>query len=132
MVTFRTYKLRTGKEVSLGKNAENNDELVRRAVKEETILHTEQPGSPFLNLGEQHTKEELEEAATICAHHSQDWKKHKNDVNINIFKRKHMKKRLLDKKGTWNVQHQETITIKKENIKQWEEEYKKKKTLQTI
>ena len=45
---FREIVLESGTRLLLGKDAENNDELLKKFEGEEnTILHTVSPGSPF-------------------------------------------------------------------------------------
>ncbi|MCR4284570.1 MAG: NFACT RNA binding domain-containing protein [archaeon] len=116
MTNYRKYTLSTGKIIFGGRDAENNDELVKSAKRNETLLHTEAPGSPFVNAGESPTKKEIQEAAIFCARHSQDWRDNKRDINVNIFLRADMKKGLLMKKGTWSVKKQSKLKVKKADI----------------
>jgi len=45
---FREIELTNGKKILLGKNAEQNEELVNKFKgKDNVMLHTEKPGSPF-------------------------------------------------------------------------------------
>lgn len=47
-MTFKQFQTSSGKVFFLGKNAENNDELVEKfRGKDNIILHTAKPGSPF-------------------------------------------------------------------------------------
>lgn len=74
---FRKYTLKTGKSILLGKNAENNDELVKKYKgKSNIILHTATPGSPFCVMDfEKPSKEEIYESAVVCASKSQTGEK---------------------------------------------------------
>ena len=74
MVKFRTYVLSSGLSVIGGKNAENNDELVWQAGPNDILLHTQSPGSPFVNVGELPSKAEINEAAIFTAKYSQEIK----------------------------------------------------------
>ena len=45
---FREIELSSGTKIFLGKNAEQNDELMKKfRGKENVIIHTVAPGSPF-------------------------------------------------------------------------------------
>jgi predicted ribosome quality control (RQC) complex YloA/Tae2 family protein len=124
----RTYTLSTGLLISMGKNSANNDEVVRTAKKTELLLHTEKPGSPFVNCGEEPTKEEIYEAAILCAKHSQAWRNNKQDTKINSFYKRNMKKGIFTKEGTWKIKkYEETITVKKKDIQQQEKKQEKKR-----
>lgn len=122
MANFRKYTLRTNREILGGRDAENNDLLVKSAKRNDVILHTEAPGSPFVNLGEKPTKEEIKEAAVFCAKYSQDWRDRKSDVVVNKFIRSDMKKGILMKAGTWSVKKFEKLKIKRSEILKLEEE----------
>lgn len=102
---FRQFKLYTGNKVLLGKNAENNDELMSLYKgKSNVILHTEKPGSPFCVLENlDSTKKEIKQAAIICASKSQDWRDNKQDVLLHQFTGKNIKKPFFSKKGTWKL-----------------------------
>jgi len=115
-MNFRTSTLPSGRKISAGKNAESNDELVKQAKRNDILLHTEAPGSPFVNIGEKPTKEEIKFAGAFCARYSQDWRDNKKDVTVNVFKRSDMKKPLLAKTGTWKVKKSSQIKVKKGDI----------------
>jgi len=119
-MNHRKYTLSTGLEIEAGKNAEDNDILVKQAKRNETLLHTEAPGSPFVNCGENPTKKEVEEAAIFCAKHSQIWRDKKADVIVNKFLKANTKKGFLTKIGTWKVKKQEKIKVKKIDIEKFE------------
>jgi predicted ribosome quality control (RQC) complex YloA/Tae2 family protein len=115
----REIILKTGSKIFLGRNAENNDELVKSYKgKENVILHTVAPGSPFCvieNLNP--SKGEVREAAIICASKSQDWRDHKKDVLVHEFTGKDIKKPLFAKVGTWKVKSKpKIIKVKKKEI----------------
>ena len=125
---FREVKLKSGNRIFLGRNAENNDELMKKFKgKENVILHTESPGSPFcvierLNPG----REEIKASGAVCARYSQDWRDNKKDVKVNVFTGKDVRKPWFAKKGTWNVRKVKgkgrTIKVKKAEIKKFEKE----------
>ena len=119
---FREFILSTGTKIFLGKNAENNDELVLNFKgKENLILHTVKPGSPFCVVdSENPTKEEIKESAVICAAKSQDWRDNKKDVEIHLFSGKEIKKPLLVKTGTWKITSKpKLVKVKKREIEEW-------------
>lgn len=119
---FREYFLSTGTRILLGKNAANNDELVKKYKgKKNIILHTAKPGSPFcVLLSDKPLKREISEASIICAAKSQDWRDHKQDVKIHEFTGKEIKKPIFKKSGTWKITKKpQLITAKKKDIEKW-------------
>jgi predicted ribosome quality control (RQC) complex YloA/Tae2 family protein len=127
MTNPRELTLSTGIKIFLGKNAENNDELMKEFKgKDNIILHTVKPGSPFcvINSEKNPTKKEIKEAAIVCAAKSQDWRDNQSKVEIHKFTGHDIKKPLFAKKGTWKLKNKpETIKIKKKEIKKWLEKY---------
>jgi len=118
----REFTLSSGTIIFLGKNSENNDELVKLySGKENTILHTAKPGSPFCIINKLNpTKEEIKESAIICASKSQDWRDNKKDVALHIFTGKEVRKEKSMKAGTWGLKSKpKLIKIKKEDIENW-------------
>ena len=106
-----------------GKSAEQNDLLVRSAKKGDLLLHTSEPGSPFVNLGEEVSKEEIKEASIFCALKSKAWRDGKKDIIVHSFYRRDCSKSLMAKAGSWNVKKiQENIKVKKADIIKLEEE----------
>ena len=121
-MNFRKFVTASGKEVYLGKTAENNDELVSKySGKSNIIMHTSLPGSPFCVINKlRPTKKDIKEAATACAARSQDWRDNKKDVKVNIFSGKDVDKQKGMKAGTWRVKKKsKSITIKKQDIKEF-------------
>jgi len=113
---FREFILSSGTKIILGRNAENNDELVDAAKRNDFLLHTAAPGSPFCNAGNKPSKEDINESAIICARYSQDWRDNKKDVIVHGFLKADTYKRKDMKKGTWGVKKQKKIKVKKEEI----------------
>lgn len=124
---FREFILNSGRKIFLGRNSENNDELVSNSKRNDLLLHTSTPGSPFCNVGVSPNKEEIKEAGIICAHYSQTWKKSKTkkDILVDVFSKADTFKDLKMKSGTWGVKKKKTIKIKKEDIIKFEAEVKK-------
>jgi len=120
MVMFREYITSSGLRVLGGKSAESNDELVSRAGPKNVMLHTDAPGSPFVNVGETPSKSDLKEAAIFCAKYSQEWRDTKRDVIVNKFMRSDMSKSVMMKPGTWGVKKQEKIKVKAVDILKFE------------
>ena len=124
MANFREFTTSSGLKIFGGKDAENNDELVRSAKRNDILLHTQEPGSPFVNIGQNPSKEDIKESAVFCAKYSQDWRDSKRNIIVNKFIRSDMKKPLFAKKGSWHVKKQEKITVKKSDILKFENEIK--------
>jgi len=111
---FRKKILKNGTEILLGRDENSNDELMREYKgKENTILHTVAPGSPFcVIVKDKPTKEEIYEAGTFVAKYSQNWRDHKKDTQVHVFTGKAASKKFWMKKGTWNVKNTKTLTIR--------------------
>ncbi len=120
MVNFREYVTESGLRVLGGKSSGTNDDLVNNAGSKDVMLHTEAPGSPFVNVGENPSKNDLNEAAVFCAKYSQDWRGSKRDVTVNKFMRSDMNKEVKMKSGTWGVKKQEKIKVKAIDILKFE------------
>ncbi len=120
MANFRKYKTESGLCILGGKNAENNDELVNLAKPKDVLLHTDAPGSPFVNAGENPLKNDLKEAAIFCAKYSQNWREIKGNIVVNKFLRSDMNKEVKMKTGTWGVKKQEKIRVKAVDILRFE------------
>ncbi len=117
---FRSIKTSSGKLIIAGKDAKTNEELISQVGKEEDVLHTEKPGSPFVNIKSSTTNDQdRKEAAIFCAAKSQDWRDNKSDVGVHIFKGKEISKSKGMKTGTFSVKKKKTIKVKKEDIKKW-------------
>jgi predicted ribosome quality control (RQC) complex YloA/Tae2 family protein len=119
MVKFREYVTASGLKIFGGKDAESNDELVRAAGRNDVMLHTAEPGSPFVNVGEKPLKKDLKEAAVFCAKYSQDWRDGKMDVVVNKFLRSDMKKGIFAKAGSWKVKKSERVKVKKVDVEEF-------------
>ena len=125
MVNFREFVASSGLEVFGGRDSANNDELVFAAEPGDVLLHSVLPGSPFVNVGNSASKNDIREAAVFCAKFSQAWRDSKRDVAVNFFKRCDMKKGRKAKEGTWEVLKSERISVKKSDILKYEEELRK-------
>jgi len=125
-INFRKFYTSSGKLVLAGRDSENNEELVKQAGKDELVLHTKAPGSPFVNIklkaGEKIGEKDIKEAALFCAKYSQAWKKAKikKDVAIHIFKGKDIFKARDMKTGTFGVKRFKETAAKKEDIENCE------------
>lgn len=115
---FKEIDLISGTRILLGKNAEGNEDLVNQFKgKENIILHTAEPGSPFCVIDDlKPLLKEIKEAAIYCALFSQDWRDNKVDVKIHIFTGKDVYKRKGMKEGTFGVKKYKLIKVKKKNI----------------
>src|SRR3990167_2720761 len=114
---FREIFIASGAKFLLGKDAESNDELMKKFKgKKNTILHTVMPGSPFCVIEKQVFTGDLYAAGILCARYSQDWRDNKKNVKVNVFTGKDIKKEKSMKQGTWKVKKSRTITVKKEDI----------------
>jgi len=115
----RKIKLNSRTEILLGKNAESNDELMKEFKgKENIIIHTKAPGSPFGVIQKiRPSKAEIYLSGSIIAGYSQDWRDNKKDVVVDVFTGKDISKKFWMKKGMWNVRNAKVIKIRKKDIK---------------
>ena len=117
-MSFREFITSSGKKVLAGKNAEQNDELVKEFLgKSNKLFHTAEPGSPFCVFEDlKPTKKDIEEVAIFCASKSQDWRDNKKDVVIHIFTGKETYKTRGMKAGMFGVNKYKEIKVKKKEI----------------
>ncbi len=118
---FRKIKLESGTQLLLGKNAEQNEELVKQFKgKDNVIMHTAEPGSPFCVIDNlKPTNKDMVASGAICAGYSQDWRDNKSDVIVHVFTGKDIRKRKGMKVGTFGVKKFKKIKVKKEYIEKW-------------
>ena len=119
---FREFTLESGTKIFLGKDAKNNDALVKKFKgKRNVILHTSSPGSPFCVLEKlKPTKKEINEAGIICASKSQDWRNNKSNVKVDIFTGKDVRKTIFMKTGSWKLKNKPKIlNVRKKDILKW-------------
>ena len=122
---FRKALTSSGKIMVAGKDAEQNEQVVKQIEDDEFVLHTQKPGSPFVNIkgnGERVNKEDIKEAALFCAKYSQAWKKAKEKpekVEVHIFLGKNIFKSKGMKTGTFGVKKLKKIIVKKEEVESY-------------
>ena len=123
MVQFREFILSSGTKVIAGKNAQNNEDLIKQIQPNEIVLHTANPGSPFVNIKAKpkFLSNDIKKAAIITAKYSQDWRDNKQDVLVHKFKGKDISKNKKMKLGTFGVKNFKIIKVKKNWIKDFEE-----------
>jgi len=119
---YRKFTTSSGKLVLAGKNAEQNEKVVNESGKNEYLLHTEAPGSPFCNIKSDFkdvSKEDLNETAIFCAKYSQAWKKSrvKKDVVVHFFSGKDIFKSKDMKLGTFGVKKVKKVIALANDIK---------------
>jgi len=114
---FRCFFTSSKKLVLAGKNAKNNEELVKQTGKEEYVLHTAKPGSPFVNIKSKNiTKSDINQSAVFCALKSQDYRDNKSDVEVHVFKGKDIYKTKIMETGTFGVKKFKLLKVKKQEI----------------
>lgn len=102
-----------------GKSEEQNELVIKNFLHPNyTILHTSQPGSPFMIIqSDKPTKKDIEETAIFTACFSKQWKESKptSKISIDIFKGKNIYKTKQMKKGTFGAKgRKQTIKVKPE------------------
>lgn len=107
--SYRWFYTSKGNLVVGGKNAEQNDELLKKITgskKDYWVMHTATPGSPFSILIAEPSKvqeKELEECAIFTACFSQEWKRKKKLAEIHLFSTQQLSKPADFKQGSWTV-----------------------------
>lgn len=119
---FRMFILSSGRILVCGRSDENNERLIGQVGKNETVLHTSLPGSPFCNIKGESNMEDLREGSIICAKYSQTWKKKKDDVNVHVFRGSDIFKEKSMKIGTFGVKKFDEVKVKKGDILSFERE----------
>jgi len=104
---YRWFYTSSDKLVVGGKNASQNDELLKRLKeygKKYWVMHTSHPGSPFCAIiSEKTSKKDLEECAIFTGCFSKAWKMRKRKTEVDIFKLSQISKKDGMKIGTWGV-----------------------------
>ncbi|MEM4625334.1 MAG: NFACT RNA binding domain-containing protein [Candidatus Pacearchaeota archaeon] len=104
---YRWFYTSSDKLVIGGKNAEQNEEVLKRVIesgKKLIVMHTRSPGSPFsIILSEKYTASDLEESAIFTACFSRAWREGKRREIVDIFSSKQLIKEIKMKKGTFGV-----------------------------
>jgi len=101
---FRYFFTSNGLLVLAGKNANQNEEIVRKAKKDEYLLHTKSPGSPFCVIKGEPKEKDFKEAANFCACFSKEWKiKKKGKIEVDVFFKKDVYKEKDMPTGTFGV-----------------------------
>lgn len=107
---YRWFFTSTDKLVVGGKNALQNEELIRRlkTTKKDFLgMHTADPGSPFAFILTDERlvkKTDIEECAIFTASFSRAWKEKKKKTEVHIFHLSQLYKTKIMKIGTWAVQ----------------------------
>jgi len=99
---YRWFFTSSGNLVMGGKSSKQNEELVKSADKEDIILHTASPGSPFCII-KNPSKNDIDECAVFNACFSQEWKRGKNKSEVHIFSGKYIVKNKGMKEGTFGI-----------------------------
>lgn len=105
---YRWFFTYTKKLVVGGKNAEQNEELLRDLKtmnKNYLVMHTAEPGSPFSVIlsDKKPIKSDIEETAIFTACFSKQWKLQKKKTEVHIFNLSQLYKTDSMKTGTWGV-----------------------------
>ena len=106
---YRWFYTSSGKLVVGGKNAEQNDEIMKEITNSNQnyfVMHTSHPGSPFSVLmedTEKITKGDLKECAIFTGCFSRAWKENKKKTEVHLFNSEDIFKKRGMKVGTWGV-----------------------------
>jgi len=105
---FRWFFTSGGILVIGGKNDEQNEFVIKHFIKPGyTIMHTSEPGSPFMIIQYDNPSEkDLEETAIFCACFSKQWKEIKSSkqkIDVDVFRGEQIYKTKSMKKGTFGI-----------------------------
>jgi hypothetical protein len=137
MKDYKKYKwfyTSSDKLVVGGKNAKQNDELLKKVQKMKGnfyIMHTSHPGSPFsaiISDPKTVKKTDLEECAIFTGAFSRAWKKGMKKTKIHIFRKNQISKEKNMKEGMWGV----SGNIKKMTVELKLALTKQKRTLRAV
>lgn len=117
---FRERIAKSGNTILAGKDSKTNEKLIEQVEKDEEVFHTQEKGSPFVNIKGKPGRGDIKEAAILCAVYSKDWKKNKGDVVVHRFKGKNIFKDKTMKEGTFGVKNFRKINVKKKWIEGFE------------
>jgi len=96
-----------------GKSDEQNELVLKNFLRPEyTILHTSNPGSPFMIIqSENPDKDDIEESAIFCACFSKQWKEVKPNkkIEVDVFKGDQVYKTKSMKTGTFGIKGDKKI-----------------------
>jgi predicted ribosome quality control (RQC) complex YloA/Tae2 family protein len=121
---FREHLTRNNTLLLAGRNAENNEELIKQVNSKDFVLHTALPGSPFVWIKGKNKFGDKKEAAIFCAVHSQAWRNKKSDVIVHIFRGGDIYKEKRMKKGTFGIKKFKKIKVNKGEIEKWNQYHK--------
>ena len=118
---YRWFFTSTNVLVVGGKSDEQNEFVIKNFLKPDyTVLHTSQPGSPFMIIQtDKPAKKDIEETAVFTACFSQQWKQTNpnSKINIDIFKGENIYKTKQMKVGTFGVKgNKKAIKVKPELV----------------
>ena len=114
----REFVTSSGASVFIGRNSSNNEDLVNYFKgKENTIIHTAAPGSPFGVIDKINPSETLIHiSGAAVVSYSQDWRDNKSDTSVDVFTGKDVYKRKGMKTGTFGVKNAKKIKVKKKDV----------------
>ncbi len=125
MVNFRKFTTASGAKIILGRDENSNDKLMKEFKgKDNTILHTVAPGSPFCVIDSpiEPSKKDISLSGAACVSYSQAWRDNRKDLKVDVFTGRDVSKKFWMKKGTWKVNKSKTINIKKKDIIKFQNE----------
>ncbi len=118
LIKFKSFITKSGTFIFMGKNQQQNEELVKKFVnKKNIIMHTAARGSGFCVIDElEPSRQDIKKVSLICARYSQDWRDNKADVNVHVFDGKKVYKRKDMPIGTFGVKKFNIIKVRKKDI----------------
>ncbi len=110
---FREHTTKRGTLILSGRDAKNNEELIKQVAPNEEVFHTAATGSPFVNIKDKPKFGDIKTASIICARYSQDWRDNKSDIQVHRFQGKDIYKTRGMKIGTFGIKKFKVIKVKK-------------------
>jgi predicted ribosome quality control (RQC) complex YloA/Tae2 family protein len=117
-MSYRWFFTSDGNLVVGGKSEDQNELALRYFRKPHyTVMHTTNPGSPFMIIqSDDPSKSDIEECAIFCACFSKEWKgaKKGGKIDIDVFKGADIFKSKEMKTGTFGVKKKKKVKAKPE------------------
>ncbi len=109
---FKWFVSSEGFLVIGGRDSTTNDIIIKKHTeKDDVVLHTELPGSPFVivkSAGKKVSPKSIEEAAIFCASHSRSWSEGKTIADVYAIAPDQVKKELGLPKGSFMIHGKRT------------------------
>jgi len=113
---FRTFITDSGKTIYLGKDAKNNEDLIKTVESTDYVFHTSNPGSPFVKLSSDSSEDDRKIAGILCVMYSHSRKDKQKEILVDSFRGRDIYKNKNMKLGTFGIKNFKILKIKRKEI----------------